>query len=119
MAKYPLGSVPWAVPQLGSCASSRRARRSGRLGTPRRGHVHVVAARHRQQQTVHRRPTAGSLKVPPPLAAPRLGFCASSGRAWRLWAARHSQGEANTLSAQPLPRVLELAASKAAHFPAL
>ena len=28
----------------------------------------------------------------PPLAAPQLGSCASSGRAWRLWAARHSQG---------------------------
>ena len=27
-------------------------------------------------------------------AAPQLGSCASSGRAWRLWAARRSQGEA-------------------------
>ena len=27
-----------------------------------------------------------------PLAAPQLGSCASPGRAWRLWAARHSQG---------------------------
>ena len=35
-------------------------------------------------------------------------------RAWRLWAARHSQEEAGPLSAQPLPRVLELAASKVA-----
>ena len=25
-------------------------------------------------------------------AAPQLGPCASAGRAWRLWAARHSQG---------------------------
>ena len=49
-----------------------------------------------------------------PLAVPQLGFGASSGRAWRLWAARHSQGEAGPLGAQPLPRVLELAASKAA-----
>ena len=37
------------------------------------------------------------------------------GRAWRLWAARHSQGgETGPLGAQPLPRVLERAASKAA-----
>ena len=26
-------------------------------------------------------------------AAPQLGPCASSGRSWRLWAARHSRGE--------------------------
>ena len=47
------------------------------------------------------------------LAAPRLGSCASSGRAWRLWAARHSDEEAGPLGAQPLPRLLERAASKA------
>ena len=41
-----------------------------------------------------------------PLAVPQLGSCASSGRAWRLWAARHSKKEAGPLSAQPLPRVL-------------
>jgi hypothetical protein len=51
-------------------------------------------------------------------AVPPLASCASSGRAWRLWAARYSQGEASPLGAQPLPRVLKLAASKAAHFPA-
>ena len=28
----------------------------------------------------------------PPSAVPQLGPCTSSGRAWRLWAARHSQG---------------------------
>ena len=28
-----------------------------------------------------------------PLAVPQLGSCASSGRAWRLWAAQHSQEE--------------------------
>ena len=38
-----------------------------------------------------------------PWTVPQLGSCASSGRAWRLWAARHSQ---------PLPRVLEPAASR-------
>ena len=54
----------------------------------------------------------------PALAAPQLGSCASSGSAWRLWAARHSQEEAGPLSAQPLPRLLEPAASKAADFTA-
>ena len=52
----------------------------------------------------------------PPLAVLQLGSCASSGRAWRLWAARHSQEEAGPLGAPPLPRVLERAASKAADF---
>ena len=42
---------------------------------------------------------------------PQLGSCASSGRAWRLWAARHSQEAANPLRTQPLPRLLELAAA--------
>ena len=51
-----------------------------------------------------------------PLAGPQLGSSASSGRAWRLRAARHSQEEAGPLGAQPLPRVLELAASTAADF---
>ena len=52
----------------------------------------------------------------PPFAVPQLGSSASAGRAWRLWAARHSQEEAGPLSAQPLPRVLELAASNAAEL---
>ena len=43
----------------------------------------------------------------PPLAVPQLGSCASSGRAWRRWAARRSYTEAGPLSAQPLPLVLE------------
>ena len=47
------------------------------------------------------------------------GSCASSGRAWRLRAAWHSQGEARLLGIQLLPRMLELAASKAADFTAL
>ena len=57
----------------------------------------------------------------PHLAVPQLGSCASSGRAWRLRAARHSQEEAGPLRTgrpQSLPRVLELAASKAANFTA-
>ena len=50
----------------------------------------------------------------PPWAVPQLGSCASSGRASRRWAARHSQEEAGPLGAQPSPRVLKRAASKAA-----
>ena len=45
---------------------------------------------------------------------PLLGSCASSGRAWRLWAARCSQGKAGPLGAQPVPRLLELVAFKVA-----
>ena len=60
------------------------------------------------------RPRATQHGQSAPLVAPALGACASSGRAWRFWAARHSQEEARPLSAQPLPRVLELAASNAA-----
>ena len=36
------------------------------------------------------------------LAVPQLGSCASSGRAWRLWAARHAQEAAVPLGAQPV-----------------
>ena len=54
----------------------------------------------------------------PPLAVPQLGSCASSERTWRLWAARHSQEVSGPLGAQPRPRVLELAASKAAEVTA-
>ena len=51
----------------------------------------------------------------PHCAVPQFGSCASSGRAWQLWAARHSQGgETGPLGGQPLPRVLEPAASKVA-----
>ena len=52
------------------------------------------------------------------LAVPLLGSCASSGRAWRLRTAWHSQGEPRPRGTQPLPRVLELAASRAADFTA-
>ena len=51
-------------------------------------------------------------------AVPQLGSCSSSGHSWRLWAARYSQEEVGPLGAQPLPRVLELAASQAAYFTA-
>ena len=36
-----------------------------------------------------------------PSAGPQLGACTSSGRAWRLWAARHSQGRGQPPGAQP------------------
>ena len=52
------------------------------------------------------------------LAVPQLGSCASSGRAWQPWAARLPQEEVSPLGAQPLPRLLELAASKATDFTA-
>ena len=56
----------------------------------------------------------------PPLAEePQLAPCASSGRAWRLWVARHSQSEARPLGPQPPPRGLQRAASKVADFTAL
>ena len=65
-----------------------------------------------------------------PLAVHQLGSRASSGQLSRLlcllrallarlWVAWHSQGEAGPLGAQPLPRVLERAASKAAHVTTL
>ena len=54
-------------------------------------------------------PFDSMVKVPLkcPMAAPQLGSCASSGRAWRLWLARSSQGEAQPLGVSPLPGVLE------------
>ena len=39
------------------------------------------------------RATLGSMVKMPPSAGPELCAFASSGRAWRLWAAQHSQGE--------------------------
>ena len=52
------------------------------------------------------------------MAAPQLGSCASSGRAWWPRAARHSQGGPRPLGSQPRPQLLERAASKAADFTA-
>ena len=83
-----------------------------RFGSP--PHIYVVPQERFNLTTG----TESTAKVPP-LAAPQLGSCASSGRAWRLWAARHSQEEASPPGAQPLPRVLELAACKAADVPAV
>ena len=38
------------------------------------------------------KPAMSMCLVITPLAVPQLGPCASPGRAWWLWAARHSQG---------------------------
>jgi hypothetical protein len=60
-------------------------------------------------------PPLASVAPVAPLAVPEVAPCASSGRAWRLWAACTPKGGAvGPPGAQPLPQVLELAASKAA-----
>ena len=63
-------------------------------------------------------PSCCSAVKVPPLAAPQLAPCASSGRAWRLWAARHSRCDAQPLGAPPPPRGAKRAASKVADFTA-
>ena len=60
-------------------------------------------ARHRPWQHPWHRPSSAAPLAPPTSAAPRLGSCASSGRAWRLQAARHFPEEAGPLCTQPLP----------------
>ena len=47
-------------------------------------------------------------------AAPWQCSSSAAGRAWWPWAAQHSQGETQPLGAQLLPRLLGLAATKAA-----
>ena len=68
---------------------------------PRRLVHHRARARQRSGRVARSRRLpvrAAWSKCPPSLAVPQLGSCASSGRAWRLWAARHSQsGEAQPL----------------------
>ena len=49
------------------------------------------------------RPSSAAPLAPPTSAAPRLSSCASSGRAWRLQAARHFPEDAGPLCTQPLP----------------
>ena len=73
----------------------------------------LTAVPSRRRWGAQRPSRRGSMVGVPALVGPQLGSCASSGRAWRL-TARHSQGEARPLGPQPLPRVLELAASRAA-----
>ena len=71
------------------------------------------------RRQVRRSTTSGSRQArqhgqSSPLAGPQLGSCASAGRAWRLRAARHSQGETQPLGAQPPPRSLKWSTSKVA-----
>ena len=60
-------------PPLGSASAS-----SGQLGTPRK----------RAGRPTGRQATASDQHAQSAPLAVQLGFCASSGRAWRLWAAR-------------------------------
>ena len=46
-------------------------------------------------------PSASNMGKVPWWAAPQLGSCASSGHAWRLWAALHSQHERNRATGRP------------------
>ena len=69
------------------------------------------AGRHGQSATLGSSTAELSL-----LAALQLGSRACSERAWRLRAARHSQGEAGPLGAQPLPRLLGSAALQSRRF---
>ena len=70
-------------------------------------HTACIHLAHRHAQA----PTPGNCPRPPPQplsALPELGSCASSGHAWRHWAARHPQGRDRptrrlaTASAAPL-----------------
>ena len=65
-----------------------------RQGTASRRRGEVFVDKHKSPMRMH----ASRVKVPL-LAEPQLGSCASSGRAWRLRAARHSQEEAGPLGA--------------------
>ena len=95
---------------------------AGALLLPRRHHHHA-RQEHRTRPwcgwRAGRRPCGSMVKVPPPLGSararlpfhPRARLAAVAGAAL--------QEAAGTRGAQPLPRVLEPATSKAAHFPAL
>ena len=75
------------------------AARRGGGGTTKRRHQRrqaAAAARRlhrcgRGQGLLPAKPGRRSRVKVPALAVPERGCCASSGRAWRLWAARHSQ----------------------------
>ena len=69
------------------------------------------AGRHGQSATLGSSTAELSL-----LVAPRLASRASSGRAWRLRAAQHSQGAAGPLGTQPLLWVLGSAALQSRRF---
>ena len=79
------------------------------------GHRDVCRGHARQRRSPAAQP-CGMVKVPPlGSMVPQLGSCTSSGHAWRLCAARHSQGGPRPRGSQPPPQVLALAASEAAH----
>ena len=82
------------------------------------GRLTVLLKPPKPSQPGRAQPPTSMLRLAPWHAVPQLGSCASAGHAWRLWAARHAQEEVGSLGAQPLPRVLEPAASKAADFTA-
>ena len=106
------GSLTYGCRRASLGSPQREAQREGE-GKKREEELRAeLEARSRELEAERRQ--RSMVKVPPPLTGPQLGSCASSGRAWRLRATRHSQGEAGPLGAQPLPRVLEPAASKAA-----
>ena len=77
----------------------------------RRGGRATLLRRLRGDAARPRRPLGSA-----PSAAPQLGscYCASSGRAWWLRAARHSQGKAGPPGAPPPPRLLAPAGFQAA-----
>ena len=69
---------------------------AARRGTPSNSSIKEIVEEEEEEEEEEHGQSA-------PLAASQLGSCASSGRAWRLWAARHSQEEGDPLGAQPLP----------------
>ena len=105
----------YPLPLLASynCLLTAQARARSSCGSEagrRRSHSSVCSS----AQEIYSSSAARQHGQSGPLALPRLASCASSGHAWRLWAARHSQGEVSPLSAQPPPRMLEPAASTGA-----
>ena len=71
---------------LASCARRSRVPASSRPRARSSRYLWDTLASHRRRSEA----TRGEA---PRLAAPELGCCASSGRAWWLWAARRSQGD--------------------------
>ena len=53
-----------------------------------------------------------------PLAVLELGFCASAGRTWRLWAARRSHGEISRATGRPATAFISARASRYQPIPA-
>ena len=111
-----------------------RPRAISRLGQPRPKGRCVLAGRSPRPWFPRRRALArcthrglcarypGALRRAAGSKRPSSALVPPRHRAWRLWAARHFQEEAVPLDAQPVPRLLELAASGkksiVAHLPA-